>query len=176
MVSLRHPLPLSSSRSCCCPGQESGDTRGPVWDRCGQKGRAGTQGGRNLYLFFSPFNLITFVFVLSVYGDGGVYRRQLGGVLGLELKSKLTGALTIEWPVTQPPLILIRGTQRGSGNIRKRSMPLSKLGVLDLPGLAFCNNNKNNSVGVCDTQGCVLPALKESHFALKSRGQRQPCR
>jgi hypothetical protein len=144
---------------------------GQMWP----EGEGRDTGWQEPLSFFSPFNLITFVFVLSVYGNGGVYRRQLGGVLGLELKSKLTWTLTIEWPVTQPPLILIPGTQRGSGNIRKRSMPLSKLGVLDLPGLAFCNNNKNNSVGVCDTQGCVLPALKESHFALKSRGRRQPC-
>lgn len=38
--------------------------------------------------------------------------------------------------------------------------PLSKLGVLALPGLVFHNRNKN-SIGICDTQGCVLPALKE---------------
>lgn len=52
--------------------------------------------------FFPPFNLIAFVFILSVCGNGGVYRGQLGGVLGIELKSKLTGTLTIEWPVGQP--------------------------------------------------------------------------
>lgn len=36
----------------------------------------------------------------------------MGGVLGLELKSKLNGTLTIEWSVSQPPLISTPGTQR----------------------------------------------------------------